>query len=336
MVSNIVSVVLFLLLLVMTCFYTLQQCTLRPLAQSVKLSRPRDHQRNQQGQKFTVDSEKANVLLATMENRFCNPGLPGRWKKDHFRKVNMRKAAAALNLHYADLHGYTFTMFCDLLIENGTAEAWGKIKALKYLMQLAKQQQYPTYVVVLDSDAYFHAMYMELEYYMEKQNTGIKESSWSILVSKENIVGSLSEINQINTGVLYGYVDPTDTSRYEKAISALDSWVDASCNICEEFKQNHPWEQGCLEVLLGLNSTHPVTPNPLVKSAIAVSPLHMNAWNGPWGTFVRHIWGGPGKEMRGYAFVNEVASHQVDVQHAYERIIQNLTAPQLVFDPRCK
>lgn len=287
---------------------------------------PTDTVKSQNGTRS--ETPYTNVFVGVVESRFCEPGS----SSHQTNEFKMRKSAAALNLHYAEIHGYEFVMFCDLKMVNGTAEAWAKPLAMKHLMKLAKNRTEPSYIVLLDSDAYIRAMYTRLDDYMTRQHAGLAEASWSIFVSREDIVGPMTHKHHINTGMLYGYVDPTDDARYKRAILALDEWTQASCNICENlFKRYHPWEQGCLEVLLGLEPAN-ATQNPVVAAGITVSTMHMNTWNGPWGAFARHIWGGPGKEMRAYAFDNEITTFRLDVERSFELIRKSLTGPQLLFD----
>ena len=40
------------------------------------------------------------------------------------------------------------------------------------------------------------------------------------------------------------------------------------------------------------------TTSKLITDVVGILPGHMNNWNGPWGKFVRHVWGGVGREKR--------------------------------------
>jgi hypothetical protein len=97
---------------------------------------------------------KPRVVIAAVETRFClakekNP----RWKRDYTMKRNMRRSGAAVNLHYAEKHGYEFRMYCHGE-GNGFAEAWLKVSVLEDLFTEAKRFDVPTYIMLIDSDVY--------------------------------------------------------------------------------------------------------------------------------------------------------------------------------------
>ena len=68
----------------------------------------------------------------------------------------------AINLHYAQKHGYEYVMFCEGNVRNMSA-AWLKVAAMEWLVERARAQQTPTYILFLDSDAFVRAMDTRLE-----------------------------------------------------------------------------------------------------------------------------------------------------------------------------
>merc|ERR1712070_923755 len=118
--------------------------------------------------------------------------------------------------------------------------------------------------------------------------------------------------NMPNTGTMLGYVDPAEILRARRAVRALETWQQAACApICAKYKLEHPWEQGCLFELLASNTE--------LQNEVHIAPGHMNRWNGPWGEFIRHVWGGKGKELRRWVFDDMIATLQLDVAAAVER-----------------
>ena len=118
--------------------------------------------------------------------------------------------------------------------------------------------------------------------------------------------------------------------RLLRAVRALDSWQAAGCDErCSRFQNEHPWEQGCLQELLKADSA--------LAGEIRVAPGHMNLWNGPWGVFVRHVWGGPGKENRNWAFDDMTTSLGLDVREMATRVKEAAEAlPALALRSGCQ
>ena len=271
------------------------------------------------------------VILVMVETRFCTPAEKNpRWARDYRAKRTMRRQAAAINYEYARRHGYEFRMYCHAN-SNGFATAWIKVRILEALYEEAAARAGPTYILLVDSDVYMRAFEVPLPDWLRRQRVDVAAVGWSLMYAKESVVpGKFKKPNWINTGAAYGYVDPADTQRTRRAIDALRLWQTAACDKCVQFQteDKHPWEQGCLEVLL--------KESPLVQGAVNVTHSHMNLWNGPWGVFARHAWGGPGKELRKWVFDDMVASHRIDVEATVAKILAGHLGQNLTFDrPEC-
>ena len=127
---------------------------------------------------------------------------------------------------------------------------------------------------------------------------------------------------------MLGYVDPANVSRVQRALDVLRQWQDASClPLCTKFRSEHPWEQGCLEALLE-NSQ-------VARAEIHIASGHMNLWNGPWGQFVRHVWGGPGKELRKWVFDDMIATLRLDVDTAAKRVAKDAVRKPVILQAEC-
>ena len=278
----------------------------------------------------TGDSGQPNVILVMVETRFCLPEEKNpRWARDYRAKRLMRQQAAAINYKYAQEHGYEFRLYCHGN-SNGFATAWIKVRILEALYQEAAARKEPTYILLVDSDVYMRAFEMPLPTWLLKQGVNMAAVEWSLMYAKESVVGKFKKPNWLNTGVAYGYIDPTDALRTKTAIDALRLWQKAACDKCVQFQteDKHPWEQGCLEVLL--------RESPLVQQAVNITNSHMNLWNGPWGVFARHAWGGTGKELRKWVFDDMVTSHRIDVTATVAAILSNHLGQNLTFDrPEC-
>jgi hypothetical protein len=270
------------------------------------------------------------VVIAVVETRFCEPvEKKPRWKNDYKHKRNMRRWGAAINLNYAKKHGYEFRMYCrgD---SHGFANAWLKVSLLEGLFEEAKQFAVPSYVLLIDSDTYVRATETKLPDWMKGHGVDFAQVPWSLMYSQESVVeGKFKEPGRLNTGAAYGYINPADVQRTRDAIAALALWRQAACGNCTDYQteDKHPWEQGCLERLLDTS--------PQIQQTVNVSMQHMNTWNGPWGAYLRHAWGGPGKEVRNWVFEDMVLTHLIDVDESINAVLTNHLGPNITFDAGC-
>ena len=270
------------------------------------------------------------VVLAVVETRFCNPReKKPKWPRDYNAKYNMRRQGTAINLDYTRRHGYDFRMYCQGDAK-GFANAWLKVSVLESLFDEAAKLDSPTYILLIDSDVYIRATAMKLPDWMKQNGIDFANVPWSLMYSKESVVpGKFKDPGWINTGAAYGYVDPSDKVRTAAALKMLRTWREASCTDCEDFQteDKHPWEQGCMERLLKTSS--------IIQQQVNISHSHMNTWNGPWGAYLRHAWGGPGKDLRKWVFEDKALSLQLDVEKSVEMVLAQHLGPKSTFDPGC-
>ena len=220
-------------------------------------------------------------------------------------------------------------MYCEG--ESGGFEsAWLKVAVMQRMMHEAMAAAVPTYVLVIDSDAFMRSTYTSLPQWLRINGIVMRNMSWSMMVATEDAVGPFvpGTANMPNTGAMMGYVDPADAPRGRRAIGALETWQRAACTPrCAKFRQEHPWEQGCLFELLASSSE--------LQAEMHVAPGHMNRWNGPWGEFVRHVWGGSGKEIRGWVFTDMINTLQLDVAAAVSRVTEAAIREPVRLDAEC-
>ena len=76
----------------------------------------------------------------------------------------------------------------------------------------------------------------------------------------------------------------------------LAAWMRApDTPVCAPFRMSWPCEQQCFHELLRNRSLLPHR----WRERIATAPMQL--FNSPWGSFIRHVWGGPGVEVRARA-----------------------------------
>jgi len=66
-----------------------------------------------------------------------------------------------------------------------------------------------------------------------------------------------------------------------------------------------------------------------------VSQQPMNLWNGPWGIFVRHVWGGPGVDKRFNYFTDMTDSYDIDVPKSLATIKASMLGPPISLTRPC-
>ena len=205
-------------------------------------------------------------------------------------------------------------------------------------------QQTPTYILMLDSDAFVRAMNTRLEDWLAANNVSFPTAPWSLMMSRENKVGTFEVVfdpsvlrvqPKLNTGVLYGYVDPAQQDRAERFLAMLRFWQSSTCSeaLCGVFAKEHPWEQGCMEKLI-FNASLSSVEKQLLQS-VHVSQQPMNLWNGPWGIYVRHVWAGPGVEKREDMFTDMIDSYDIDVPTSLATIKASMLAPSISSTRSC-
>ena len=60
------------------------------------------------------------------------------------------------------------------------------------------------------------------------------------------------------------------------------------------------------------------------RTRIATAPMQL--FNSPWGSFIRHVWGGPGAELRRRVFDDELRVQGVWRRKQFERLVEQAQA----------
>jgi hypothetical protein len=89
----------------------------------------------------------------------------------------------------------------------------------------------------------------------------------------------------------------------------------AELPVCAPFRREWPCEQQCFHELLRNRSLLPRG----WRRRIATAP--MQAFNSPWGSFVRHVWGGPGVELRRRVFDDELRVQGVWRRRQFDELV---------------
>lgn len=254
------------------------------------------------------------VVIATVETRACQP----MWHDVH------TKNAIAINLFYAQKHGYEYRIYCDVTHHSVRAE-WAKVAMVARLLEEAKNGIEPVFYLILDSDAYISVPDIPLLWWLETHGVFIENESWSIMMSRESTVAhKFNAPFALNSGVWYAYADPFDSARIARTIAAVDELTAAACDArCAYWRQNHAYEQSCLIKLLETSQ--------LIRSVFNVTRSHMNYWNGPWGQFVRHLWKGPGVELRAPMIDDVVTRYLLDSKSLFRTAITQHRKPRVTF-----
>lgn len=251
------------------------------------------------------------VIIAMVDTR-----ITANWKGDG------EKANIAITSYYAKSHNYEFRVYTDA-VHNMVWAAWIKVTLLLKLFE--EETAEPTLILLLDSDAFIASPDTDLMHWLTKHGVDFTSSSWSIMISQESEVRNHFSVPLFwNTGAIYAYKDVYNTRRLSRTIEALRQWEAAACNdLCSKWRFQHAFDQKCLEVLyLQL---------PLFKEVFNRTTVHMNVFNGPWGQFVRHLWGGPGKELRNIVQEDLTARYLIDVERTYMEAMQDQKWPRMTF-----
>jgi len=214
----------------------------------------------------------------------------------------------ALNYLYAQRHAMEFVIVrptraaTDSWLggDSGLCPAWCRVKILASLVASHRQRHSCHWVLYIDSDAYVREQHVD---FLERLDTP-RNADVQIAISREELpAGGFRSprkrahgvrVPSLNAGVLF--VKATQWSS-----EFLAAWMRAaSLPVCAPFRQLWPCEQQCFHELLRNRSLLPRG----WRAAIATAPMQL--FNSPWGQFIRHVWGGPGVELRRKAFDDEL------------------------------
>ena len=90
-----------------------------------------------------------------------------------------------------------------------------------------------------------------------------------------------------------------------------------SLPVCAPFRDSWPCEQQCFHELLRNRTLLP----PGWRRRIATAP--MQTFNSPWGSFIRHVWGGPGVELRRRVFDDDLKVQGIWRKGQFERLVDS-------------
>lgn len=204
------------------------------------------------------------------------------------------KKAAVLNYIYAKRHGYNFTYIhvndFPPGFENFSAQALKPFVLHEEVLAASKATQPCLWGLFLDSDAVVLAPFDSMLKNISAQLGGPTSlDDTSAVLELED--GTTSDAF-LNSGVII--------FRYERAGDLFSEWVSEQQKP-ENMMLRSAWpaEQGVLEQLLQVVSRDP-HPRKVCSSTCRdkVGLVQPRTMNSPNGTFVRHIWSGPGVELR--------------------------------------
>ncbi|KAL1507293.1 hypothetical protein AB1Y20_008139 [Prymnesium parvum] len=221
--------------------------------------------------------------------RGCRGNLVMVESRDHRDLSKYYSQAVAINRAYALRHNYTFALLTPRagpwLQSARTAKhsavrgmPWCKVKALQWVVRQQRSagaEAGCAWTIFLDSDSLVHRRDVPLADYLEEG------------------AGSAEVVFLINTGVLF----LRHTAWVEDFLEQWQQTHDSPA--CREYQFRSYVEQGCLERLLVRKDLHLLLPAGF-KQRVALAPMPL--FNSPWGSLIKHIWGGVGKEMRNHTF----------------------------------
>ena len=228
--------------------------------------------------------------------------------------------SVALNKFYADRHRYEFRFYWHA-VHTGIDPIWIKVSlAVKLFHEDAGE---PTLILLMDSDAFVASPDVDLPWWLRFNGIDFNVTQFSIMLAQESKVPNrFQDPLYWNAGVLYMYKDVSGSQRHRDALEALKIWEAAPCQpVCAHLRWNPKLDQGCLEILYKTN--------PFIGRVVNRTELHMNVFNGPWGQFVRHLWGGVGIELRHVIPQDQAARYLIDVEKIYDQVLQDQNWPTI-------
>jgi hypothetical protein len=209
----------------------------------------------------------------------------------------------ALNYLYASRHGYGFLLMAPRRSGSGAKGvyySWCKIWTLARLVErFARPAASCTWLVFLDSDAYVREQLVSVPALLA--SLGPAAEGAQLVLGRENSLHDVagddvhfSTAFALNTGVLFMMAS-------NWSLALLKAWGSLENGPCSGKLFRRQAEQKCFERLL-TDQRH------LLPPAAEQRILHvpMQAFNSPWGRYVRHIWGGEGVRLRATVYDDEL------------------------------
>ena len=252
-------------------------------------------------------SRRCNATIVMMDDRRHVPlSNNSNFSKDigYFHKAMM------LNLLYAQRHGMSFLIVRptaameDSWLDGGPRQrlcpAWCRVKILASLVASRLAANGCHWVLYIDSDAYIREQHVD---FLERLDTPANRDVHFAFAREELPAGGFRSprkrshgvrVPSLNAGVLF-----VRASAWSARLLAV--WMRAAqLPVCAPFRQQWPCEQQCLHELLRNRTLLPEG----WRTRIASAPMQL--FNSPHGQFIRHVWGGPGVELRRRAFDDEL------------------------------
>ena len=239
-------------------------------------------------------------------------------------RVHHYAKTIALNSLYARRHNYSFVVLRPSpgpWLESGSHAAWCKLKAVRSLMTEANATACH-WIMVLDSDAVVREQHVDF-----MQLLGLEEESRALALAREDPNSPIFHVVRgpksakkkkaptMNTGVMFVRAGGL-------ALRLFQTWAEARhAPICRQWDRVHPFEQGCLEILLNASGSKLAAE---LVDAVRLDP--MTIYNSPYGSFVRHIWGGPGRPLRraGGALDDEMRVQGLWTNQALQKVLDEV------------
>jgi hypothetical protein len=177
-------------------------------------------------------------------------------------------------------------------------QAWGRLGGSGRHREHASSTRH--WILYIDSDAYVREQHTD---FLARLSTPANQEVHFAIAREEPPAGGFRSPKKrahgvrtpsMNAGVLFVRASHWTSSLLAAWIAAADTPV------CAPFRQSWPCEQQCFHELLRNRTMLP----PGWRRRIATAPMQL--FNSPWGTFVRHVWGGPGAALRRHAFDDEL------------------------------
>jgi len=227
-----------------------------------------------------TDRRSCGATIVMTENRALRPSAY--WTK-----------AIALNALFATRQNHSFVLVRPP--EGDTKSAlWCKVPAM-----LAELRRIGTngcsWVAFFDSDAYVREQSLGLDAMLARH--GVDEQTHFVIAREESRPSiNFSTTFLLNTGVVF-------VRASERGASLLQEWAGMRRSCTGRQFHRQP-EQKCLERML-LNAES-ARRHAAGDGASGVMLAPMGLFNSPWGRYVRHVWGGPGSEMRPTIYDDEL------------------------------
>jgi len=240
------------------------------------------------------------VIIAQLDDRYCKKHP---WDAtDPSNNKSFLFHFAELNEEYARSHNYEYRIYCLMSPERHPIyinPAWYKPRAFEEMVEEAAYLDRPSYLLLMDSDVII-ANETPLPLWLKQHSVDVERGNYTLMLGglSNYLKTSAYFIDSgkvcdllINTGVLYGYVDPKDHARTQRGINMVRKWQRGLCEPrCAGLTRYFWREQRCLEFMM-------IDQDESLDGALYILPGPISLWNDFNGKFVRHLYGTRRKEQ---------------------------------------